>query len=174
MTYWEGIIACLALIVSTMSTIVIYKTFKLQRTHNIKMIKPIIQVSQWDYENNLLIDLRNNGLGPAHVDKVTVFKNELEEKTCVYHWLPQKLPGTMNYKEYWTGYEKFIVPTNTIFKLIEIPVDTEVKKQVKCREEIRSILRQLKIKIEYSDLYGNRMETYLKPFWVFSRSDNEN
>ena len=77
-------------------------------------------------------------------------------------------------KEYWTAHQKFIVPVNSIIKLIEVPVDTEIKKQVKCREEIRSILRQLKIKIVYSDLYGNEMETYEKSFMVFNRTDNEN
>jgi hypothetical protein len=173
-SYWEGVIAGLALLVSTISTIVAHRTFKLQRTHNVKMIKPIIQIGQWDYENKLRIDLRNNGLGPAHVDKISVYKNEHEVKTCIYHWLPDKLPGDMNYKEYWTAHEKFIVQVNSIIKLIEIPVDIEIKKQVKCREEIRSILRQIKIKIEYSDLYGNEMETYEKSFGVFNRTDNEN
>lgn len=56
---WEAIVAVLALITAGWSTIISSRTFKLQREHNIKSVKPILQVGQWDYENMLCVDLRN-------------------------------------------------------------------------------------------------------------------
>lgn len=113
--YWEAIIAILALQVSVASTLISFYTFKLQRTHNIKSVKPIIQIGQWDYENTLFVTLVNLGSGIANIKRISV-RNKIDKiENCIYDWLPQKLPGNMNYKEYWTGFKNFVLqPGQTI------------------------------------------------------------
>jgi hypothetical protein len=170
---WEVIIAISALFISVFGAIITYLTFKNQRIHNIKMIKPILQIGQWDYENKTYIELRNDGLGPAMVDKIKVNKKK-KSKTCIYHWLPEKLPGEMNYKNYLTGHENFVIKANDSIALIEIPIDPDNKEQIKYREKIRKIISELEIRIVYSDLYGNKMKTLDKEFWVFKRKDHVN
>ena len=172
--YWEAIIAIMALITSLGGLFIAYKTFQVQRIHNIKMIKPILHIGQWDYENNIKVDLRNNGLGPAMIDKIYVKNKGGKTKNALYYWLPEKLPNEMNYKEYWTGHENFVVRPDFICKLIEIPIDTGVERQLKEREKIRRKLGKLVIVIEYSDIYGNRMPKYEKDLWLFRRDDNVN
>ena len=172
--YWQGIIALFALIVAGISTFVAFLTFRLQRIHNIKSITPILQIGQWDYENNLCIDLRNSGLGPAMVKSVRVLNHTEEEKRSIYAWLPSKLPGQMNYKEYWTGYKNFVVKPDQCIALVEIPIDTTQSDQVQERERIRSILRQLTVHIEYQDIYENKMEPKKMHLYVFARTDNVN
>jgi hypothetical protein len=172
--YWEGIVAFTALITAVWSAIFSSKTFKLQRIHNIKSVKPILQIGQWDYENVLSVDLRNSGSGIAVV-KTILIKNKTDEtKNCIYDWLPKKLDGKMNYKEYWTGYKNFIIQPGQVIKLIEIPVDTEIISEKKQREELRSILRQLTVKISYEDIYENAMKEKNMELHHFSRTDNEN
>ena len=172
--YWEGIIAGLALITSAWSSWISHKTFKLQRTHNIKSVVPILQIGQWYYENKLCIDLRNSGSGIAMVKKISVSNKKDESKTCIYDWLPKKLNGDMNYREYWTGYKNFVIQPGHIIKLIEIPVDTDKENEKKQREEIRAILRQLTVQIQYTDIYDNRMKDKNMELYHFSRTDHEN
>ncbi|CAN5799784.1 hypothetical protein BH11BAC3_BH11BAC3_12180 [soil metagenome] len=80
----------------------------------------------------------------------------------------------MNYKEYWTGYKNFVVQSGQTIQLVEIPVDTSKPEQIETRENIRAILRQLTIKIEYEDIYGNKMKHNEAELFLFSRIDNEN
>jgi hypothetical protein len=171
---WEGIVALFALLTSAISTIIAFYTFRLQRTHNIKSVRPILHIGQWDYENNIYVTLVNLGVGLAIVKNVCVTNKVDETKNCLYDWLPKKLAGDMNYKEYWTGFKSFVVQPGQVIKLIEIPVDTSKEYQIQEREKIRSILRQLTIKVTYKDIYENEMTMCEMELFHFSRTDNEN
>jgi hypothetical protein len=172
--YWEGIIAGFALLVSAWSAWISFRTFRLQREHNTKSVKPILQIGQWDYENNLVVDMRNSGSGIAIVTKMSAVDKTDVSKNCIYDWLPKKLVGNMNYKEYWTAHKTFVLQPGQIIKLIEVPIDTNINEQKKQREELRAILRQLTVKVEYEDIYGNKMESKSMELYCFSRTDNEN
>jgi len=172
--YWEAIIALSALATSILATIISFKLFKLKEIHFRKSVKPMLQIGQWDYENNLMINVIHSGLGPAVINEIVVFKNKHERKTCIYDWLPKKLPGTMNFKEYWTGHQNFVINVNQEIKLIEISIDTTVQEQIECREQIRGILRDLTVKITYSDFYDKKIEDKEMSLRLFARADNVN
>jgi len=171
---WEGIIATIALLTSVASALISFYTFKLQRIHNIKSVKPILHIGQWDYENRLLVTLKNVGSGMATVKKLTVYNTKGEGKTCIYDWLPNKLPDGMNYKEYWTPFSEFVVQSSEIIKLIEIPIDTIKKGQIETREKLRRILGQLTVEVIYEDIYENKMPIKKLHLSYFLRLDNEN
>jgi len=171
---WGSFIAILALLSSIVSVIISFYTFQLQRKHNIKSVKPIIHVGQWDYENRLIVTLKNVGAGIAIVKQMTVYNSKNETKTCIYEWLPVKLPGDMNYKEYWTPYSEFVVQASEIIKLIELPIDTTKQTQIETREKIRRILGQLTVEVVYEDIYENKMPTKKMQLKHFLRLDNIN
>ncbi len=170
----EIIVAFLALLVSLASVIISYYTFRLQRNHNIKSVKPIIHVGQWDYENRLFVTLKNVGSGIAIVKKMMVYKMKEEGKTSIYNWLPNKLPSGMNYKEYWTPNTEFVVQAGEIIKLVEVPCDTSITEQKEMREQIRQILGQLTVEVVYEDIYKNKMPVKKLLLSHFLRLDNEN
>jgi hypothetical protein len=172
--HWEGIVALLAMLATAFSSYFAFITFKLQRTHNTKSVRPILHIGQWDYENLIVVDLRNQGPGVGIVKNVRVFKNDTDIKTCIFHWLPTKLPDTMNYKEYWTGYKDFAIKAGEIIKLLELPIDTKNANELTARENVRAILRQLTIEIEYEDIYENKFDNVKKPLSLFARTDHEN
>jgi hypothetical protein len=172
--HWEGIIAILALVTSVVSTIVSYYTFKLQRTHDIKSVIPILHVGQWDYENKLFVTLKNVGAGIAIVKKMTIYNKKGESRTCIYDWLPKKLHGDMNYNEYWTPYADFVVQPSEVIKLIEISIDTSQQKQIEEREKLRRMLGQLTVEVVYQDIYENEMPVKKLELFHFLRLDNEN
>ena len=106
--------------------------------------------------------------------KIRVYKNEYEVKPCVYDWLPKKLPGDMNYKEYFTRSGDFVLKQGGCEIMLEIPVNMKNEKQVQVRETIRGILRELTVIIEYQDVYENIMPAYKRSLKLYARSDNEN
>ena len=52
--HWEGIVALLAMLATAVSSYFAYRTFHLQRIRNVKSVRPILLVGQWDYENRVL------------------------------------------------------------------------------------------------------------------------
>lgn len=172
--YWQGLIAFLALLTAIISSIISFYTFRLQRTHNIYSVKPIIHIGQWDYENNLFVTLVNLGSGLALIKSISVSNKTDEIRNCIYDWLPKKLPNDINYKEYWTGYKDFVVQPSQTIKLVEIPFDLGQMGHIECREKIRAMLRQLTISVVYEDIYGNKMPIHKMELFHFSRTDNEN
>ena len=171
---WEGIVAIAALLTSVLATVISFKLLKIKEVHFQKSVRPMLQIGQWDYENCIKVDVKNAGIGPAIVKEIEVFKNKHEKKTCIYHWLPKKLPGNMNYKEYWTAHESFVVKAGGEIKLIEIHVDTSNEEEIKCREEIRGILRGLTVRIVYDDFYDQQIEDKKMKLHLFGRVDNVN
>jgi hypothetical protein len=172
--HWEGIVAILALLTSIISTLISFYTFKLQRTHNVKSVKPIIHIGQWDYEDRLYVNLKNAGAGIAVLKRMTVYNAKEESKTCIYDWLPNKLDDGMNYKEYWTPYTKFVVQAGEVIKLIELPINDSRLIQVDIREKIRRILGQLTVEVIYEDIYENQMPIKKMQLVHFLRLDNVN
>jgi hypothetical protein len=101
-SFFEWITLCiafLALLTSLASASISFYTFRLQRIHDIKSVKPILHVGQWDYEHKLCVTLKNCGAGVAIVKKYSVFNVSTgESKENLYAWLPPKLPANVNYK----------------------------------------------------------------------------
>lgn len=172
--YWEAFIAILALIVSLISTTIAYFTFRLQRIHNIKSVVPMVHVGQWDYENLLNVTLVNLGAGLAIIKKIEVINKSESSRNSIYDWLPKKLSNGMNYKEYWTAYKNFVIQPGQVIDLIKIPVDVTIAEQIRQREDLRSILRQLTVVVKYDDLYNNEFPNKKMELYLFSRTDNEN
>lgn len=171
--YWQGVIAGLALLAALYSTLLAFRTFRLQREHHIKSVKPILQIGQWDYENLLSIDVRNSGTGIAVVKLLTVSNRNNDKKNSIYDWLPSKLADSMHYSEYWTDSKNFVIQPGQIITLLELPVDITSEEQRIQREEIREILKNLTVRIVYEDIYENTMDIKEKALSHFARTDNE-
>ena len=172
--HWEGIIALCAMLISVFATIITFYSFKAQRRHNTLSVKPLLHIAQFDYENCIKITVSNNGIGPAIIKSIKVQKNEHEVKTSIFHWLPEKLPGKMNYKEYLTAYKDFVIKAGATGVMLEVPINPKKDEQLTMKEEIRSILRNLTVCIHYEDIYQNSMDAYSIKLELYSRNDHVN
>jgi hypothetical protein len=171
---WEGIIALCAMVTSVFATVITFGSFRVQRKHNILSVKPLLHIAQFDYENCIKIIISNNGVGPAIVKSINVRKNEHEVKTSIFHWLPEKLPGKMNYKEYLTAYKDFVIKSGATGIMLEVPINPNKDEQITAKENIRAILRNLTVNVEYEDIYQNKMDTYSLKLNLYSRNDHIN
>ena len=68
-TYWEAIVALCALVVSVVATVISWRGLEIPRAHNETSFRPIIFIEPYDYENCILVKIKNEGLGPAIVRK---------------------------------------------------------------------------------------------------------
>ncbi|RWZ88170.1 MAG: hypothetical protein EO766_09265 [Hydrotalea sp. AMD] len=164
-------IAFSSLIVAWLSFILTIVTIFQTRKHNRNSLKPIINVNPFDYSNCILIELVNEGVGSAIIKKITVEKNDYEKKQNVYSWMPD-LPEGISYQNYLTRDRDIPMQAGKVIKVIEIKNDVFKDTQRKFREEMRGVLRQLTIKIEYTDVYESKFPIYTRKLDLYARTDN--
>ena len=173
-SYWEAIIAVSALSVSTVSSLIALRVFRLQREHNFRSLRPIFHIEPYDYENRIVVKIMNEGTGPAVVQSVEVVNHLGESRRTLFRWCPPELPGEMNYKEYWTREGGFVLRPGSKDHMLEIPVDTSLPEETVVREKIRAILADLTVIVTFRDVYDNKMPPYRRSLSLFSRTDHEN
>ena len=78
-TAWTAIAA---LFVSLLSIILTSLNLWMQRTHNRKAVLPIGHITVGDYENDIFVRLRNDGVGPLLIESATIFRVEKEQVAC--------------------------------------------------------------------------------------------
>ncbi len=168
-------IAVIALIASLASVVISYSTLRIQRKHNIKSVKPIIHVGQWDYENRLGVTLKNCGTGVAIIKRYWVYNHaDDKEYSNIYKCLPATLGAGLNYSKYWTPDREFAVQPGEIIDLILVPIPDMTSAQITEREWLRSIICQLDVKIQFEDVYENKFPIYERDLKHFGRKDNVN
>lgn len=171
---WEAIVAISALFISTSALVIAFFALKAQKQHNCKSLKPFIFIAPYDYENRLVIKIKNEGVGPAIVKLIHVSNKKGVDKPNIFKWLPAKLPGDMNYKEYWTRSKDFVLKAGSEEHILEIPIDTNVPEQIETRESIRKTLSELTVVVKYEDVYENTMPIYKRALKLYARTDHEN
>src|SRR6266403_1785851 len=82
----NALAAVSALFVSFLSIVFTVWALALQRRHNFKSLTPIASICYWDFENLLLIKLKNSGVGPLIIERVTVSRRE-EQKSNIIDWM---------------------------------------------------------------------------------------
>lgn len=172
--YWEAIVALCALVVSVFATVISWRGLRIQQAHNETSLRPIIFIEPYDYEDCILVKIKNEGLAPAIVKNLYVQDSLNMSKASIFNWLPKVLPGDMDYREYWTRNKDFVLRSGSIDHMLEIRVDTNQPEQVGARENIRAILSDLIVYIEYEDVYKKAMPTYSRELRLFGRSDHIN
>lgn len=162
------IIAISAIFISVFSVIVGALSLYFNRIHNKKSVKPIVFIPVWDYEDYLLINIKNVGLGPLIIKSTSVINKEGEIKKDVIDWMP-KLPKNI----YWTGFNETLdnrpMEPGEGITLLRYDVDEKNSKSTKFRDEIRKRLKELRIIIDYTDIYDSKFKPHKKDLSWFGR-----
>jgi len=123
--------------------------YKSQRTHNFNSVKPILQLDFGDYEDSIFVDLYNNGVGPGIITKIKVTNSNghIENDLIAYF---KDLPWACN--AFTTRLEGYAISPNCEICLFE------TENRDKHKAEIRNILKDLHIEVEYIDIYNRHMK----------------
>ncbi|QMW06722.1 hypothetical protein H3H32_18435 [Spirosoma foliorum] len=157
----------MAILISVLALLATFYQLYLQRIHNEKSLKPLGQIVLEDQRKTLAVHLRNNGLGPLIIDKLSCSKNgvvhaDLEE--CL----------TLAPKSY------LFAPTNDSVTRVVLPNSSLTIFETRfdeyeddaAIEHAREQLAPITLKVEFRDIYDNKT-TLERDFQWFLRYANK-
>jgi len=158
-----GWVIVLAIIISMLALFATLYEAYLQRTHNRKSVRPLIQIDLGDHENKLYVYIRNNGLGPMIIDKLSFTKNGTPYayiKDCL------DIPSTSYMHVLVNDAAKRVVLPNAHLVVFEKAFgdhaqNTEI-------DLVRKQLTPITLKVNYRDIYDNKF-TFVRDLNWFSR-----
>ncbi|WP_240543842.1 hypothetical protein [Spirosoma foliorum] len=139
----------------------------LQRIHNEKSLKPLGQIVLEDQRKTLAVHLRNNGLGPLIIDKLSCSKNgvfhaDLEECLAL-------APKSYLFAPTNDSVTRVVLP-NSSLTIFETRFD-EYEDNAAI-EHARKQLAPITLKVQFRDIYDNRT-TLERDFQWFLRYANK-
>jgi hypothetical protein len=145
------IVATALAIISIVALFVAIASLWIQRRHNRKSVRPLADVLLTDSIQGLTVRLVNRGCGPMKVTKFVADRAGDERKSIVHH-----LPGNALKNVIHTTHSKpkgeWIIHGNALI-LLQIRGDHNSPVFIRKREYIRSILREITIKLSFADIY---------------------
>ncbi len=147
--------ALCAIIISFFSIVIIALSFWTQRRHNFKSLTPIAQFPISDYDNLIAVKLKNTGVGPLLVEKFTSHKGNIQ-KDNIISWMP-KTPKGLKWDTFYDSLDGLSIPPNQEEILIELSGNIKDEIFIKFRDKSRKALKDLKIKVQYRDIYNRKM-----------------
>jgi hypothetical protein len=152
-----GITAICALVVSFVSVFFTVLTLWVQRRHNILSVRPLAQIALGDYEDELFVRLRNQGVGPLLVQSIDIYDRNGK---FVGHDLVRQLPlppERLAWADYTMFFPGMAVPAGSNMVLFQFKGSATNPEFVAHRDEIRAALSALRLEIVYRDVYGKRL-----------------
>ena len=154
------LIATGAVFTSFVSIIIGVVALYIQRSHNKKSVLPIGNISVADYEDCLRIRIANNGVGPLIIKSCKTKKDNIS-KPYPIDWMPSDII----WKTFSKNLENRAILPGRYITLLEFTVNLENTDEIKKRDLIRSILKDLEIEITYSDVYERNFKISRKLNW---------
>ncbi len=135
----------------------------LQRTHNEKSLRPLGQIDIGDIQNRIYIYIRNNGVGPMSIDRLTFIKEGKHYRSiedCLN--LDRRSYRCMSV----TDSLKRVVSPNDYLVVFETEFEDDEGDAEK--DVVRKQLTPLSLKVDCRDIYDNKI-TFERDFQWFSR-----
>lgn len=166
-------LAAVAIILSLISLYVSHAALRHQREHNRLSVRPLAYVTIGDYENQLFVELRNNGTGPMIVNSIAVVGAQ-DPSAPLINAMPQLDP-----KVNWTNFVEDCagrsVPPGGELVLLDLSSGSSSSQEqfVLSRDRVRLALGNLEVRAEYSDIYGSKLPVAIRSLKFFHRMLNE-
>ncbi|GAB4023436.1 hypothetical protein GCM10028808_73900 [Spirosoma migulaei] len=135
----------------------------LQRLHNEKSLKPLGQIVLEDRQQVIAVHLRNNGLGPLIIDRITCRKNGVDYtsiEACINLEQKSYLFAPTN-----DSVTRIVLP-NSSLTIFETRFDDHEDEAA--IDHARKQLTPISLKVESHDIYDNKT-TIERDFQWFSR-----
>lgn len=171
-------ISVCSLVISAAAVVISLTTYWSQKEHNKNSVRPILNITFGDYENDLYIRVDNNGVGPAIVAGVTC--------TCCQFSEPKSadsLIGLMPYQAVMPGIHGDISVDMTSFTdFVEniagrtiAPGDGITLLRIKGPTRLqlwafRNFLRDCCVEVQYTDIYDSKPWTCKRSLEFFGRT----
>ena len=158
----------MSLALSILTLLALCYQLYLQRVHNEKSVKALIQINLTDEDRLLFVHIQNNGVGPFIVEKLTFLKNN-----NVYYNIQDCLtlsPASYQYVPVNESVKK-VVPPGTYMEVFSKQFD--IKNTDQEVDDIRRQLAALKLKVEGVDVYDNKIIVERDLIWFARHIENK-
>lgn len=159
--------AFFALLVSGVSVCISVWAVRSERRHNELSVRPLAEITVADYENSLRVKLRNHGIGPMIVTKVTV-SDGVSTKPTLLDWMPD-LPGGRHWTNFTDQISDRTLSPGSELVLLELAEDEGEDDFARCRDLVRPALAKLTVNVEYTNIYNTVMPPRRKALSWFGR-----
>ncbi|PSR55775.1 hypothetical protein AHMF7605_20855 [Adhaeribacter arboris] len=150
----------MAITISLLALLATFYQLYLQRVHNEKSLKTLVQIDLLDRDKLIFVHIQNNGVGPLIIDKLTFFKNN-QRYSSIEDCLDLN-PKLYQHIAITEAVKKVILPGNYLevfsTRLAEKADDKEV-------EDVREQLSVLRLKVEGRDIYNNKVTAERDLHW---------
>lgn len=159
----------LSLLISALALLATFYQLYLQRVHNEKSLKPLGQIDVVDHRNRIYIYIRNNGMGPMIIDRLTFIK-EGKHYTDIEDCLTLARKSYMSIST--TESLKRVVLPNAYLTVFETQFEDnegEIEKNM-----VRKQLAPISLKVVCRDIYDNKILFDRTLEWFVRHMINEN
>lgn len=153
----------MAILISVLALLATFYQLHLQRVYNEKSLKPLGQIDLPDYNKQLAVHVRNNGLGPLIIDRLTFVKDG-QSYTKIEDCLDLN-PRSYMHMAINDAVKRVVLPNAhlVVFETQFDPHESETE-----IDHARNQLAPITLKVEGRDIYDNKM-TIERDFGWFSR-----
>ncbi|MFD1258565.1 hypothetical protein ACFQ3S_17295 [Mucilaginibacter terrae] len=142
----------MAITLSILALLATFYQLYLQRIHNEKSVKPLIQINLTDQNGLIYVHVQNNGLGPVIIEKL-VFTKDGQEHYDIKEWL------TLDSRQYQhvtiNGSVKKVVPHGTFMEVFSKQFESNAAASE--MDDIRRQLAMLKLEVVGRDIYDHKI-----------------
>jgi hypothetical protein len=166
-TAWTAIAA---LFVSIVSIVIAIVNMAMQRAHNRKSVLPIGHITVGDYENEISVRLRNDGVGPLIVEKVAVMRGADSERaeSAIIEFMPE-LPGGHLWSTFVGNISGRAISAEDRITLILLEGNQKDERFNAAKRSVRKALSDLTVRVEYRNIYGEKMPSVSRSLNWFGR-----
>ena len=151
-----------SIIISVLALLATLYQLRLQRVHNEKSVKPLIQIDLPDRKNLIGVHVRDNGLGPLIIDRL-MFMQEGNSFSSIADCLDLNPRSYMHVSV--TDTIKRVVPPDSHLAIFEKNLENHTEAEI---THIRRLLTPITLIVEGRDVYDNKIKLK-RDFQWFSR-----
>ncbi|WP_421828340.1 hypothetical protein [Larkinella sp.] len=149
-----------SVIISGLALLATFYQLYLQRVHNEKSLKPLGQIDLPDYKKQVAVHIRNNGLGPLILDRLTFIKDD-QQYTSIDNCLDLDPRSYMRMAI--SDTVKRVVLPNAHLVVFETQFeDHEGEIEI---DQARMQLASITLKVEGRDIYDNKIKLERSLHW---------
>ena len=165
----NAIAAIAAVFVSFFSVILALWALAVQRHHNRLSVRPLAFISRSDYEDRLSVKIHNNGVGPLIIKSLQVSNGHTVSDNVI-----DCMPANITWDNFTSDLKGRSLAPGSEIVLLEFTGDPANPDFRETRDRCRDVLRYLRIKLEYLDIYEQPMKPAERNLEWFGRHRSAN
>ncbi len=171
MDFFEIITTISSIILLLAAVAISLITYHSQKIHNRNSVKPLLNIIFGDYEYDIHIKTQNNGVGPAIIKEILCSNNK-DKTNSLIELIPNEfqiknhgIVKLQNFVDFVENIEERVIAPNK--EIIIIKYEPEYDSELVA---IRTILKDISIKIRYVDIYQKEQPVRFRDCSWFGRT----